>query len=160
MCPNVQRLERMAAGFGVMGAALAWRVFVVPPSTPVLVPLGGWIPPMKAVDLVIAPLALLGLVVLAGAPELSLARRTAGIAALAGSVMWPVLTLPAMSPVVMTLTASHGVHVHDVLVVPMLVTALTLLEPWRAPLVHRRPGYVSSRFADSVDPSSVVTVTV
>jgi hypothetical protein len=149
----------MVAGFGAMGAALTWRIFVVPPVTPVLLPLGEWIPPVKAVDLVIGPLALLGVLVLGGAPRLSFARRAAGTAALVGSVMWPVLTFPWMSPVVMTVTASHGVHVHDVLLLPMLATALVLLAPWRAPLVHRPPGYRSSTFADSIEPSCVVTVT-
>jgi hypothetical protein len=134
----MQRVERLVVGLGSIGLAMMWRGFIVSPRARELVTVSTWFPPLKFVDFVTAPLGLCGVAVLASSPQLSVPRRIGGVLAVCSAALWPVLKLPHMSPVVLRLSASHGIHLHDVLALPMLACALTLLAPWRAPLAILR----------------------
>ncbi len=122
---------RLLFGFGVLVAAIAWRCYATA-TGPVLFAPATSMPAIRPIDLLTAPLALLGLGILASAPGLALLRRVTGFTALIAAVAWPAVKFDQVGPVVFSLTENHGVHTTDVLLLPWLALGLTLLVPWRA----------------------------
>lgn len=131
---TVERLERLVVGVSMIVAAVVWRCFVVPVDAPVWFRIMSFLPPLKTVDVVTVPLVALGAAVLAGVPGRRWFRRLLGLVLLAAAIVWPALVLPHSSPVVWTLSATHGMHLHDVLSIPGFGAALLVLAPWGAPL--------------------------
>ncbi|MEZ5219032.1 MAG: hypothetical protein R2705_09925 [Ilumatobacteraceae bacterium] len=144
----MKRVERLAVGGVVMVGAVIWRAFVVPSDLPNLWSFSRLVPPVKVADVATIPLLLLGLAILAGGQRRSAVRTAAGVVALAVAVAWPALKFAHLSPVVLHISRTHGVHAHDALALPVLLAGLVLLAPWQTPLPRRfAPVRVPARYA-------------
>lgn len=136
--PGMHRsLFRLVVGFGLVAVAVVARCFALAPGAR-LAHLGPYLPAVTQLDLLTGPLALAGVAVVAGAPGLSSARRSLGTVALVAAIGWPAIQFGNLSPVVLRLSADHGVHLHDVVLMPFLAGALLLLQPARGQTVRPR----------------------
>lgn len=126
---------RLVIGFGLVGLAVLVRC-VATVGDRFVADLGPHLPSLMRVDLVTGPVALVGVAVLAATHGLGPVRRFAGTLALVAAIGWPAIKFGDLTPVVLSLSQRHGVHVHDAVMLPFLFAALALLAPWRIQTVR------------------------
>ncbi len=129
---SMRSLVRLVVGLGLVAGAVAFRC-VATIGGRFVADLGPHLPSLMSVDLLTGPVALVGVALIAATSGLGAVRRGAGTLALAAAIGWPAIKFGDLSPVIVSLSSRHGVHVHDVVILPFLAAALVLLAPWRAP---------------------------
>lgn len=126
-------LSRSILGVFLIGAAVATRCLATAHGG-VLMTFGSRLPALTLIDFFTAPVAFVGIAVLAGSRGLAPVRRLFGVIALIAAIAWPAIKFGDLSPVILAISSRHGVHVHDVVAFPILAVSMALLAPWRSAL--------------------------